>query len=432
MLSISSFIPPFWERLPKFFAYPFQLRPLLLILILSSVGVVLSWLPFIPLVLWAVLIKYCYAVLRDTVSGNLRAPNLSYSTLWEDLGQAFKQIVLFLVVGIAVGFIFKDLGRDLGLLCLYLALLLMPAMIIVLAASDSLINALNPVAVVTIVYRIGWGYLFMYVLLALLSAAPALLVENFASLMPPLLRRFLFIFAYQYYTIISYHLMGYVILQYHEEIGYRVDAEDFIDQSPVLWRGSVSSAEKKEDATEAILNQVNILLKDGRAEDAVFVMRDRMQDRAARRVLSERYYNLLKITHRESEMLTHAVVYLDLLVAENDMAAACEVYRESLSLNPQFLPNPETLFKLAGWCMEAGDIKNGWNAWVRFIKANPQHALVPMAYFLLGKNAHEKLLDPARAEQFLKILLRQYPDHDISIHARDYLEKMHRAAPASD
>ncbi len=425
VLSVGSFIAPFWNRLPKFFAYPLHLRPLLLILLLSSVGVFLSWLPFVNLLLWVVLIKYCYAVLRNTVSGNLRPPELSYQVLGQDVGQAFKQIALFIIIGGAQALIFFYMGAGVGLLSLFFGILLIPAMIIVLVISDSLIDALNPVAFVTIAYRIGWGYLLMYLFLALLYGAPVFLAENFSSFMSPVLRRFLFLAASQYYTVISYSLMGYVILQYHEQIGYEVSAEDFLDQALVL-QGESASSDTKPDATAAILNQVSILMKEGRAEDAILVMRESMRGGTAGRVLAERYYNLLKITQRESELLNHGRSYLDLLVAENDKAVACQIYRECLSLNPQFIPNPDALFKIAGWCLEDGDAKNGWNAFVRFIKANPQHGLVPKAYFLLGKNAKEKLHDEARAEKAFKSLIKLFPEHDLAVHARSYLQKMNR------
>jgi hypothetical protein len=426
MLNVGSFIAPFWTRLPKFFAYPLQFKPLLLILVLSAAGVLLSWVPLIQLILWGVLIKYSYAVLRSTVNGSLRPPDLSYEVLGEDFGQAFKQIALFLVVGVAVAVAFAQLGPALGFLCLFFALLLVPAMIIVLAVSSSLINALNPVTFVTIAFRIGWGYLLMYLFLALLLAAPAILADSVASFMSPVLRKFLFLAANQYYTIITYNLMGYVMLQYHSEIGYEVSAEDFVDQSPVLQREFASADETRQDPTEAILNQVNILIKDGRADDAAILMRDRLRGRSGDRVLCERYYNLLKITQRVPEMLTHGVDYLDLITAENDRSTGCEVYKECLALDPQFTPNPDALFKIGAWCMEDGDLKNGLNALVRFIKVNPHHALVPKAQFLFGKNVYEKLHNFDRAEKALKALVQKYPDHDITAHARKYLELMKR------
>jgi tetratricopeptide (TPR) repeat protein len=334
-------------------------------------------------------------------------------------------------MGFALVPIIVFFGVNMFFLCMFLGILLTPAMIIVLVVSNSLLKALNPVAFGTIAYRIGWGYLLMYLFLSLLYGAPAYILNNFTSFMAPELRLFLGMAVSNYYTVISYCLMGYVILQYHEEIGYEVNPEDFTDQAPVLSRGPAAAGDKKLEAREVILNEVSILMKDGRAEDAIVVLRDSMRKGTADRVLAERYYNLLKVTGRKHEMLSHGVTYLDLLAAADDKGAACDTYRECLALDPQFIPNPEALFKIAEWCMEEGDAKTGWNAFVRFIKVNPQHGLVPKAYFLLGKNASEKLRDSARAQKAFKSLLHQFPDHELAVHARSHLEQMGKMGPAS-
>jgi tetratricopeptide (TPR) repeat protein len=225
----------------------------------------------------------------------------------------------------------------------------------------------------------------------------------------------------------SYNLMGYVILQYHEDIGYEVNADEFYDQASIMKGGAASAAEPDASATEAILSQVTILIKDGRAEDAVFLLRDKVRGRPSDRLLSERYYNLLKITQRTSEMLPHGIAHLDLLAEANEKAAACELYKECLALDPQFTPNPEAFFKIAGWCTDNGDIKGGMSALARFVKTAPEHPLAPKAYFLFGKNLHEKLKDAVRAEKVLQDLIRRYPNHDIAHHATEYISRMKKA-----
>jgi tetratricopeptide (TPR) repeat protein len=369
-------------------------------------------------------------VLRNTTQGNLRPPNLSYEVIGENFGEAFKQIGLFMIMGIAISLIFHQLGQEMGILSLFAAVLLLPAMIIVLATTDSLIAAINPVACMTIAYNIGWGYLLMYLFLALLLSAPAFLVGNLAPFLAPEMWQFLSNFTNNYYTIISYNLMGYVILQYHENIGHEVTAADFTDQAPVLEVQSFSARDGRE-ATEAILNHIEILIKDGRAEDAVMLLRDRMRGRAPDRLLAERYYNLLKITQRIPELLKHSVSYLDLLSAENEKATACKVYKECLSHDPEFSPDPEALFKIAVWCMEDGGAKLGMNSLVQFIRTNPQHAMAPKAHFVLARNLHEKFHNPAKAEQVLQGLIQRYPDHDLAAHAGQYLERIRQSRTGS-
>ncbi len=110
-------------------------------------------------------------------------------------------------------------------------------MIIVLASSRSLFAALNPVVCTRIATRIGASYLLMCIFLLLLLFAPGFILKLTSDAMPEKLLLFLSYAASLYYAIISYNLMGYVILQYHEEIGYEVDADQFTEQGEAFGNG---------------------------------------------------------------------------------------------------------------------------------------------------------------------------------------------------
>jgi len=138
-------------------------------------------------------------------------------------------------------------------------------MIIVLVATGSLIHAINPVVFITIAWRIGWGYLLMYLFLTILGGAPVALGRYVIAYLPANSHLFLFTLAKCFYTIISYHLMGYVILQYHEEIGYEVD----LDEEDSILQENKS----KQRAGNEILNKVDILIKEGKIDDAIFLIR---------------------------------------------------------------------------------------------------------------------------------------------------------------
>ncbi len=429
VLSVGSFIDPFWTRLPRFFAYPLQPRPLLLIGVIALVGLILQDFRIVQVILGAVMVKYAYAVLRRTVEGDLTAPELSYEVLGTDLGQALKQVLLFIAVAFMVGLSFGVLGKELGYLCVFLAILLAPAMIIVLAMTGSVMAALNPVSFTTLAYRIGWGYLLMYLFLALLMGAPMALAMTLGKLLPPTVLGFLHSVANLYYTIVAYNLMGYVMLQYHEEIGYEVTARDFKDQAPVLLSQPAPPADKRHE-TDTILNQASIMIKDGRFDDAAVLMRDRLRTCSDDPVLCERYYTLLKISQQTEERLRHAVDWLDLLVSENEKETALEVYKECLSADPQFAPHSDALFRIATWCLEAGDIKVGMNGLAKLLKIAPDHALIPKALYLFGKTAFEKLHDVDRAEKALLGLQQKYPAHELAEHARKFLDQMKRRQAA--
>lgn len=425
-LGLGNTIVPFWNRLPKFFTYPFHPRPLTFIVLLSLAGICLSELPLFsciaPIVIWGVLLKYSYASLKNTARGDLSPPKINAQTISDDFHQVFKQVILFIIIGIAFRQIATITGPHIGLLFLGFVLLSLPAMIIILVTTDSLLHAVNPIIFVSMAWRIGWGYLLMYFLLGILGSGPAVLARYVIQFLPTGSHLFFLGIAKSFFTIASYNMMGYVILQYHEEIGYSVD-DNIEDLSA---EPTEKSASNKSDE---MLNQVNILIKDGKINDAIALIKNDTGGVIGDLNLSERYYNLLKISQRTSEMLAHGIVHLDLLVKENEKHKACEVYTESLSKHPHFTPNPSTLFKIASWLNEAGNAKGAIQAYNKFIKANPKSPLIPKAYFLAAQLIGEKLKNPQKAMGVLKGLIKTYPDHDVVPYAQEYLEKL--SLPAS-
>jgi hypothetical protein len=421
MLAVGTFIKPFWNRLPSFFAYPLQLWPLVLIFAVAAIETVTGGRGIISLALEVISIKYALTVLKRTVNGNLEAPELSYQVLAEDIGPALKQMALFFLVGLAVVLVLLEFGWVAGTIAMLLALLLLPVMIIILATSESLLNALNPAHSMMIVWRIGRGYLLMYLFLTLLFFAPIAFIVLFSGHLPRPVENFLTTAAFQYYTLVSYSLMGYMILQYHQEIGYEVEAEDYREQGQVLESGGGSRQEQS--STDAFLSQVAVLVKEGRLDDAVFLMQDRVRGKKPDLPLAERYYNLLKITQRTAELQAHAIVYLDLLADENDRTTACEIYRECVARDPQFRPNPDALFKIGMWILSS-DAKTGVMTLYGFVKAHPAHALAPKAVFTLGKALYEQFNDSTNAQKMFNGLLSRYPDHDLAPHAKEYLARI--------
>ena len=133
-----------------------------------------------------------------------------------------------------------------------------------LVATDSILRALNPVYFVGIIFRIGWPYFLQYLFLFFLLAGPAALFSYLSpEVLPYRLYIFLTLFFKQFYALISYSLMGYVLLQYHKEIGYKVDYEYFMGQKE-------QKRKKKKQTPEDDLNKaLVVLIKQGKYEEAI-------------------------------------------------------------------------------------------------------------------------------------------------------------------
>ncbi len=418
-MAIEDILPPFWNRIPKLFLYPLRINPMMLMLVLSFILSIASgkglWGIAASLLAWGVLLKYSHAALQHTAGGKINtAPPINVRTVSDEFDMVFKQMFLYVVIGVGFVQATRLLGIGAGLIFLLFAFLSIPAIIIVLVASRSITAALNPVVFVGMAWRIGWAYLLMYLFLMLLGTAPTVLVKLVVAYLPQGLHLFLLSMIQAYYMILSYHLMGYVIYQYHEEIGYEVDFED----------EEITSEGKGElDPDEAVLDKVGMLISDGRLEDAIFLIKSETKGKEMSVELAGRYFKLLKMREKTPELNRFGNRYLEILHKADRKKLFCEVFKE-LTEDPGASITPPMYFKAAGCLKESGEFKGALNVYNAFVKSNAGSPLTPKAYFLAAGIINEKLGNPDRTRRILEGLLKKYPDHEIIPHVKKYLGRM--------
>ena len=415
-------IDPVWARMPKIFLFPLRVSPLILmglfalaVLFFSGPGLLNT---IIRGFVWLAVLKYSFESLKATARGDLRAPKISAETFIGDVGPVFKQFVLYILLIFAFGYVTFKLGAIIGIVFILAALFFVPAMIILLVTTESLFFAINPAAFVRLAFRIGWAYLLMYLFLLLLAGAPAFLSQFFVPLLPERLMLGLTGFAEGFYTIISYHLMGYVILQYHDRIGYKVDYEDFMD--PDALPVAVAA-----DPGQAILSEIEPLIQEGKLDEAIEVIKRRSNTDGIQGVnLSERYYNLLKMRKRYPEMAEHGVRHLELLADENKRQKVMQVYTECSKVDPKFIASAPVLFKMGGWLNETGKTKQSVTIFNRMINSYPTHSLTPKAYFRAAQIFNDRMMSADKAKKILTVLKQKYPEAEILPQVDNYLANL--------
>ena len=421
---IKNIIDPFWKHLPKIFAYPFSsLHPIALIIALSILLSLFMGPGLFNLLIrgafFLVVLKYSFEALKSTAGGDLRPPKINLKTISDDIDQVMKQYVIYFVIFMAAGWVYISVSPILGTAFRLLALFFAPSMIILLVTTNSLFHALNPLVFVRIAYRIGWGYVVMYLFLLLLGAAPSVAAHFIFKLLPESLTLFFINMATSYYTIISYHLMGYVILQYHEDIGYKVDHGDFKDHA------SDDTGPVQTDSGAIILKEINPLIQEGKYDDAIAVIKQRTAAAGIENIeLSERYYSLLKMTRQTSEMSDHGISHLDLMIKTNQKKKAFDIYAECTKIDNAFLPTAASLFKMGDWLNESGKFKEAVGTFNRLIKAYPDNSLVPKSYFRAAQIFNDRMMNPEKAVKILNGLIKKYPGHEIMPQIENYLASM--------
>ncbi len=424
-LGAGSLVEPFWRRLHRIFLYPFGLYPVILMVVLALANIVFMNMGLLgvlgAILVWGVRVKYSYEALKFSARGDLRPPPINPQTISEDFNQVFKQFGVFFFIGLAFFLISTNMGGTFGIIFLIFVLLFLPAIFILLVASNSVVAALNPLLFVSLAFRIGWGYLLMYFFLILLYLAPGTLNFYILQYMPPALHAFLVSIGLTYYSIVFYHLMGYVLLQYSEAIGYEVDFTDFHDPKQA---GPAVAA----SAADQLTAQIDPMVKEGRMEEAAQAVRQAIDaGRVNGDEIREYYYKLLKAADRRQEMITEGQVLMEQYAKSTRKSEACQVYLDCAAAK-ELAVAPAILMKLGSWLNESGRHQEAVGAYNRLIKTNPQSPLVPKAYFQAAQVLHNGLQLTPKAQKILLGLVKKYPDHDIVPYAQDVLRQMKNQA----
>jgi tetratricopeptide (TPR) repeat protein len=420
-LGVGGLVEPFWRRLHRIFLYPLGLHPLILMVVLAVASVIFMHMGLIGLLgailVWGVRVKYSYEALKYSARGDLRPPPINSRTITEDFNQVFKQFAVFFFIGLAFLFISAKLNGVLGLAFLVFVLLFLPAIFVLLVASNSVVSALNPLLFVQLAFRIGWGYLLMYFFLILLYLAPGTLNYYILQYMPPALHTFMVSMGLTYYSIVFYHLMGYVLLQYSDAIGYEVTFDDFYDPHQAGPAAAVSEADR-------LRARIDPMVKEGRLEEAVQTVRQSINaGQVNGEEIRESYYKLLKAAGMTAEMVTEGAMLLTQFVKAARQTEACQVYLDCAAVKG-FKTAPTTLLKLASWLNATRRHTESIGAYNRLIKTHPESPLVPKAYFQAAQVLHAGLQQTPKAQKILAGLIKKFPDHDIVPFARDYLRQI--------
>ncbi len=417
-LSIAHAIVPFWKRLPQFFAYPLMSFQSFILLAVLSAATVLFIGPGIFKVLmrfalFGIVLKYAYSALASTSNGNLKTPPIGMETISNNFDIVFKQMAIYFLVGFALLYLYSVFGVVVGWLFLVLAMLLLPAMIIILAVTNSIFAAVNPFVFLRLAWRIGWPYLALYFFLTILGSAPTLIGRLVGPFVPFPFFVFIISFVTGYYMIVSYHLMGYVLFQYHEEAGYKINYED---EEPVH-----SAAD---DGANELFNNINIYIKEGDIDGAIsFIQRETHGD-IDDMELAERYYTLLQLKQRTHEMVNYGKDYLKMLSKKNQKERISEIYLECKALDADFAPEPSTLYAVANALNGTGNHEEALQIFKCFIKENSHNPMVPNALFFIAKILNEKLNEPLTAMGILRHLIQKYPFHENTTFVQMYINRM--------
>jgi hypothetical protein len=364
-MSAKAPIQPFWQRLPEIARYPLQGAALPTIAVLVLLIALFGWFPILGLlvtgVCWLAAYKYAFEILQDSAHGKPEPPE---SVLRID-GYVVIYYLILQVILFVVPLLLMLFSPPLGWVALVLSVLMQPVAIMCLAMSGSLGNALDPSRWFAVVSRIGWPYLAVVGLLFVIQASAANAGSLLSSLLPgliagPLVNVFAFwgIFA-------TFHLMGYLIYQYHEALHFEPEAHQALPGRP-------------RNRDQLLLDQAGERLQAGEPEAALVLLREEMRERAVTPEVHELYRRLLRQADDRTGLIEHGRIFLHLLLLEKQERRALGLARECLDLDPDFTtPEVEDGARLAQRAATLGQSALAIDLLRAAIGKDPRHPDMP-------------------------------------------------------
>jgi tetratricopeptide (TPR) repeat protein len=415
---------PFWRRLPSFFLYPMQMGSILRIAGYSVFGGIAMFIQntfggLLYFILWIVFLKYAFVVMERTANGQFDEPGGMHDKEEGDAGQVMRQFGLFLILGLLIGlfgYVFGEIGFNVGSLLIDVVI---PAGIMIIAVKRSLGQALNPAQILFYIKTIGSPYLALCAFLLSLTTSSQWVQGFLYQHMDSWLALPLLSFVDFYFVLIIYHMMGYAIYQYHEELGVFA-AVGFEEAEAKLSSGK---------GADPVLSKLGSLIANGQQDEAIDLLRGELRTRWENNDLHERYQKLLVAAGKQTEALHHAREFIAKLVTEKRLFQALDLSEQCLKVDPEFqLQDSFHVHDLAIAARMGRRSKLALDLMRRFDRRYPNHPHIPSVYFLSAQILSEHYRMDKEALQILQALQAKFPDHALVKEARQYQEALNKVA----
>ena len=417
-----STIEPFWRRLRQIWLYPLQMGPLITVVALAvaqtfvSYMMIIGW--FLSLLVLGALYRYAFLVLRATANGRMEPP--------EGLGDIDNSLGMTQIGLIAAYMISAVLGAVI-LVVLQMPLLAIgwvgllafayPGSTMSLAIDMNIWHALNPATPLAIMGRLGWPYFVVALLCLLFVFCQANAASLLAPYLPTPLDQIVTNMLGNYVTIASFHLMGYLIYQYHRELGFEIEA-------PLRLRKAA------DDPDQDLLDECEALAREGQLEDAIARIGAHLRDRGGSAAVHQRYRKLLSARQDTAALLTHGHQWLSILVAQDKLRDALNLAQECLTLDPAFRPqHPEECHPLAMAAHQQHRAQLYLQLLSGFHQQYPKHKDIPKNLLLASQVLAERLNQEDRARKLLLQVKERYPEHPLIEEVDRYLSFLDKLSP---
>lgn len=395
---------PFWERLPAFFQYPLAKDPLALVAICTVAPLLFSsqlLIFIVSLTLLCVMTKYLYSILDSTAEGHMTPPTLVSAFDSEGLSALFLQIGVFLIFGLIILGASQAGGQLLGWLTTAFVLLVLPASVMSLARERTIASAINPLQLTLLISTLGWPYFILYAHLLLLFLSMGVAVDFLIEHSSPMFAGIGAGFINGYFTMIAFNMLGYVLFQYQEKLGYATTDHQNDDDSNVL-----ANRAGRIDA------DIDLYLKEGEYQQVKQLVAGELKKKKGDPWRMEQLYRICDAQGDIATLKPFIAQLLDTLLIRNQPEQAISLLKKIYLDDEEFaLKDADVSFKMAQFAYHQHEYKLIIRLLKDFHSRFPDASNITDAYILLARTLANGLRLKDKAQVYLRFLIQQFPEY---------------------
>jgi len=431
-LGSENLVTPFWSRLREFFIYPGHPGPLLLLVALTAVifligQVPAAWSVTFDIAIWRIeliyfflfpfivlFLNYAYNVLNDTAHGHLKPVEVTAERLFANSTIVFELLLLILFLKL-----FEVAARNLLHEPGYHAAsvftsLVTPAIIMVLAIDKQFLNAINPIAVMSVIARIGMPYFIMSVLFYLLGIAQDYLMDILLKYIDQAYSLAAYAFVTMYFYLIMFNMMGYILYQHHGVLGFGIDVE-MHDQEDESQFDTVNVSPE--------MRGVEILIHEGKTDQALKELQEMVKKNPSNTDARERILKLSRLVGNTELHAIQAQLYMSYLSDEHNIGQAAAVFESCYEYDKTLKPTKAAeRLEMAKYFRKKSKYKLTTAVLNDLHRDFPSFDGIPQAYMIVAQTLCEQFNDDERAKLILEFVIKNYSSHSLIPEVKEYLK----------
>lgn len=287
-------------------------------------------------------LKYGFNVIAAMSEGEFQAPSLPGTITESGYNIVFKQFAVVVIMFIVTTRAGATFGSILAVPLAVIFFLVLPMSMIVLATERSLRAALNPVVVVTSVYRIGWPYLLVYLYLLMMISCSATFGQMTYEFAGAGAAQVITSASGYYFALVMYSLMGYMAYQYRHRLPFGGPALELSD----------APEESGEDP------RIHVLLQQGEYARAMDLLASSWKDGAQPAAMIEKYVKIARFAGAWEHVRGRLTSLLAGLLKAERTQSVPPLLRDLFAAQPEFeIGNTTLALRVADAVRERGDSK---------------------------------------------------------------------------